>query len=264
MKNAPADAPARVKLDQIAIVLHKPRSPENIGAAARAAKNMGLSRLVLVQPKILDRERMRTMATTGAADLIDNLALYDDLATALEPFQYIVGTTARVGGVRQSLLSPRDLAEQLIDYSQHNQVALLFGPENWGLTNRELAYCHALVTIPTGSLRSLNLAQAVLILAYEIHLARRETAPRFVPRLANSWELETMYAILQDTLIKINYIGHQNPEHWMMHLRRFFSRHGLQAREVQIIKGICRQIDWYVQQRQARPEPDTEGEAQGG
>ncbi len=240
----------RVKLDNLAVVLHKPRLAENIGAAARAACNMGLSRLVVVQPEDLDEERMLKMATGPSAELIRSLEVYDDVAEALGHFHYIVGTTARLGGpYRQSPLHPRELARELVAISQHNTVALLFGPENWGLTNEELALCHALVTIPTAGFRSLNLAQAVLVMAYEVFLAREETPPRFVPRLANSFELEAMYAELQETLVKINYIGHQNPGLWMMRLRRFFSRHGLRASEVQVVRGICRQIDWYVRRR---------------
>lgn len=241
---------ARVNLDNLTVVLHKPRLAENIGAAARAGRNMGLRRLIVVQPEDLDQERMLKMATGPSAELIQRLVVYDDLATALGGFQYIVGTTARLGGAyRQSPLPPRELAHQLVAISRHNQVALVFGPENWGLTNGELALCHALVTIPTSDFRSLNLAQAVLVVAYEIFLAREEVAPRFVPRLANSFELEAMYAELQETLMKINYIGHQNPELWMMRIRRFFSRHGLRAAEVQVVRGICRQIDWYVRRR---------------
>ncbi len=242
----------RVRLSQVAIVLHKPRLAENIGACARAACNMGLERLVVVQPEDLDEERMLRLATGPAARLIRDLEVYESLAEALGPFHYIVGTTARLGGpFRQSPLTPRELAQQLIGISQHNRIALLFGPENWGLTNEDLTYCHALVNIPTAACSSLNLAQAVLVVAYEIFLARQEAPPRFVPRLANSWELETMYAQLQETLVRINYIGHQNPALWMMRLRRFFSRHGLRAAEVQVIKGICRQIDWYVRRRLA-------------
>jgi tRNA/rRNA methyltransferase len=240
----------RVYLDHLTIVLHKPRLAENIGATARAARNMGITRLIVVDPEDADPERMLKMATGSSAHLIQNLAIYPDLASALGSFQYIVGTTARLGGsYRQSPVTPRELARQLIPISRRNQVALLFGPENWGLANEELALCHSLVTIPTSDFRSLNLAQAVLVVAYEIFLARQDLKERFVPRLANSFELEAMYAELQATLLQINYIGHQNPEHWMMRIRRFFSRHGLRAAEVQVIRGICRQIDWYVRRR---------------
>ncbi len=238
----------RVVLERLAVVLFRPRLAENVGAVARAACNMGLKRLIAVQPQDLDFERMAMMATGPAVDLLHRLEVHDDLAAALAPFQYVVGTTARLGGVRNEYLTPREMAAQLIDLSAHNDIALLFGPENFGLTNEELPFCHALVTIPTADCSSLNLAQAVMVLAYEIFTAISHK-PHFVPRLANTRELESMYAMLQETLLKINFISHQNPEHWMFNVRRLFYRHGLRAREAQVIKGICRQIDWYVGKR---------------
>ena len=242
------DPEARVRLDKVAVVLFRPRLAENIGAVARAACNMGLKRLIAVQPQDLDFERMAMMATGKAVNLLNRMVVHDDLAEALAPFQYVVGTTARLGGVRQEYLSPREMAARLIDLSAHNDIALLFGPENFGLTNEELPFCRALVTIPTADCSSLNLAQAVMVLAYELHTAVN-AQPHFAPRLTNTQETESMYAMLQATLLKINFISHQNPEHWMFNVRRLFYRHGLRAREAQVIKGICRQIDWYVGKR---------------
>jgi tRNA/rRNA methyltransferase len=241
---------ARVCLDRVAIVLFRPRLAENIGAVARAACNMGISRLVAVAPLDLDPDRMAMMATGPAARLLESMEVHDDLALALSPFQYIVGATARLGGVRRDYFSPREMAARLVSISAANDVALLFGPENWGLTNEELPFCHALVTIPTGDCSSLNLAQAVMVMAYELFTVGMAKTRR-TPRLANSRELESMYAMLQETLVKINFISHQNPEHWMFNVRRLFARHGLRAREAQVIKGICRQIDWYVGKRLA-------------
>jgi len=246
----------RVCLTNVAIVLFRPQIPENIGAVARAACNMGLSRLYLVEPASLDQERLRAMATPAAAPILDNMVIHDDLFSALADFQYVVGTTARLGGIRKEVQSPRDVAARLIDLSQTNDIALLFGPENFGLTNRELPFCHALVTIPTAECTSLNLAQAVMVLAYELLVARTDT-PRYEPRRANTRELETMYAMLQETLMKIDFISHRNPEHWMLNVRRLFNRHGLRARETQVIKGICRQIDWYVRTRLAEGSKDS-------
>jgi tRNA/rRNA methyltransferase len=239
---------ARVCLERVAVVLFRPRLAENIGAVARAACNMGINRLVVVAPLDLDRDRMAMMATGSAEELLNRMGVHDDLAQALKPFQYIVGTTARLGGVRTDYFSPREMGARLVEITAANDVALLFGPENWGLTNDELPFCHALVTIPTGDCSSLNLAQAVMVVAYELFTAV-SAKPHVVPRLANSRELESMYAMLQDTLVKINFISHQNPEHWMFNVRRLFARHGLRAREAQVIKGICRQIDWYVGKR---------------
>ncbi|MGP8051370.1 MAG: RNA methyltransferase [Desulfobaccales bacterium] len=246
-----ADPKARAQLHKVAVVLFRPRLPENIGAVARAACNMGLKRLIAVQPLDLDFERMAMMATGPAVELLTRLEVYDGLAEALAPFQYVVGATARLGGVRRVFFSPREMAAKLIGLSAKNDIALLFGPENFGLTNAELPLCHALVTIPTGDCSSLNLAQAVTVLAYELFTAAREPRPPGEPRLATTRELESMYAMLQETLLKINFISHQNPEHWMFNVRQLFQRHGLRAREAQVIKGICRQIDWYVGRRLA-------------
>jgi tRNA/rRNA methyltransferase len=248
-ETTPPVAPSgRVNLDRVAVVLFRPQLAENIGAAARAACNMGINRLVAVHAKDLDRDRMAMMATGPAQRLLNHMELYDDLGRALAPFHYIVGTTARLGGVRNDYFSPREMAARLVDIAAANDVALLFGPENWGLTNAELPFCHALVTIPTGECSSLNLAQAVMVMAYELFTAVQDK-PHPTPRLANSRELESMFAMLQETLVKINFISHQNPEHWMFNVRRLFARHGLRAREAQVIKGICRQIDWYVGRR---------------
>lgn len=260
-KKAARAAEGRVCLKNVAIVLFRPQIPENIGAVARAACNMGLSRLHLVEPAFLDQERLRAMATPAAAPILDSMVIHADLFTALADFQYVVGTTARLGGIRKEVRSPREMAARLIGLSQSNDIALLFGPENFGLTNQELPYCHALVTIPTAACSSLNLAQAVMVLAYELLVARTDT-PRYEPRRANTRELETMYAMLQETLVKIDFISHKNPEHWMLNVRRLFNRHGLRARETQVIKGICRQIDWYVRTRLA--EGLEAGDEKGG
>jgi len=226
-------------LNQIAIVLYRPQIPENIGAAARAAANMGISRLILVSPKNCDLTRILKMATLSVADLVENMELFSDLPAALQAFSYVVGTTARTGGQRKQLETPREMASKLMPICRNNKVALLFGPEDRGLTNAQLRYCHSLVKIPTSDFSSLNLAQAVMILCYEL-------VGQFVPRLATRRELDGMYEHLKETFLKINFINTENPDYWLQGIRRFFSRVGLQARDVKIIRGICRQIDWYT------------------
>ena len=240
----------RANLNNIAVVLHRPHFPENIGAAARAAKNMGIHRLVVVDPLDCDLTRILKMATHAAEDVVAQMEVYDDLRDALAPFHYIIGTTARTGSHRRTLCDPRRMAEKVVDLSQNNSVALLFGPENRGLANRELKYCHMLVTIPTSdAFSSLNLAQAVMVIVYEIFRAGVSLPEVFTPRLASSFELEAMYDHLKETLTKIHFVNAESPDYWMQSIRRFFSRIGLQAREVKIIRGICRQIDWYCSQR---------------
>ena len=124
-------------------------------------------------------------------------------------------------------------------------MALLFGPEDRGLSNEELRFCHALATIPTADFSSLNLAQAVMVFCYELFRCRLEAPKEFTPRLANRFELDAMYAHLQDVLMRISFIQPSNPDYFMQNLRQFGARMRLRAKEVQIVRGICRQIDWY-------------------
>jgi tRNA/rRNA methyltransferase len=252
----------KINLDHVSMILHQPHYPENIGAAARAAKNMGIRRLVVVSPRDCDLTRMLKMATHVAQDVIADMEIHDDLRDALVDCQYIVGTTARSGSHRKTVKSPRNLARDLVSISQENRVGILFGPEDRGLSNHELKYCHTLVTIPTADFASLNLAQAVMVLAYEMFLAGAIEPAPIAPRLANSHELENMYDHLQGTLAEIRFLNPENPEYWMFNLRRFFSRIGLQAREVKIIRGICRQLNWYFNRR-PHPAGLIPAEAQG-
>jgi tRNA/rRNA methyltransferase len=207
---------------------------------------MGIERIFVVGHADPDGEEMRKMSTHLATDLVDSIRYFNCLDTALAHFQYVVGMTARKGAARGATLSPREAAASLVDISQHNEIALLFGPENTGLTNDNLKFCHAVVTIPTSSFKSINLSHAVMILCYGIFIARMETAERFTPRLATSAELEGMYSQIKELLMKIGFLNPQNPERWMMYIRRFFPRTKLRSREVKIVRGICRQMEWYL------------------
>ncbi len=236
---------------RVAIVLKGTRHSENIGAAARAMHNMGLTRLLLVAPENLDREKALKLATHGAAPIFNNAPVLPDLRSALAPFGYVVGTTARRGGERQSVWTPERLAADLVAIAPRNRIAVLFGPEDRGLTNAELRLCHTLVTIPTADFSSLNLAQAVMILCYEIFRAGIgiEDAAPALPRLATRFEQDGMYTQLKEILVRICFIQPDNPDYWMNRLRHFFTRQQLRAADARIVRGICRQIDWYGEHR---------------
>lgn len=238
----------KVKLENIAIVLVQSLIPENIGSVARAMDNMGLNSLILVEPKNCDQDRILKPATGSSAQLIKDMEVYGDLKEALAPFHYVVGTTTRTGYLRPTMTQPRRLAEHLVSISQENRVAILFGREDSGLTNEQLYLCHTIATIPTARFPSLNLAQAVMIIAYELFMAGLNPEPRSVPRLANKFELEGMYDHIWSVLKKIGFLNPQNPGHWMVYVRRFLSRIPLRAGEAQLIRGICRQMNWYTDQ----------------
>ena len=248
--------PDRINMDNIHIVLQKPRYPENIGSVARAMRNMGLHHLSVVDPEDFDLTRALRLATHVAADVIERCRTYDDLKEALASCHYVVGTTARLGKHRQVVQTPERLASQLIPVSQENSVAILFGPEDKGLSNEDIRLCHAMVNIPTADFSSLNLAQAVMIMSYALFTSRLDQPAAFTPRLANRHELDGMYEQLKEILVLISYINAENPDHFMNSMRRFFTRLQLRAREVSMIRGIIRQVNWYGEKRFADGRKD--------
>jgi tRNA/rRNA methyltransferase len=243
-----------MNLRQFSIVLQQPRFPENIGAAARAMRNMGIHRLIVVQPEHFELERIRKMATHVASDVVDHIEIYPSLAPALAHFHYIVGTSARLGKKRNDIDFPSRAAEKLVALSLQNPVAILFGPEDRGLSNDDLRYCHRLVHIPTSDFSSINLAQAVMIMCHEVfqaslRLTHAATKSSAVPRLASRVEEDLMYAHLQRIFVEIGFINPENPAYWMDKCRRFLNSVPLKARDVRMIRGFCKQIERFGQQR---------------
>ncbi|MDD5474941.1 MAG: RNA methyltransferase [Syntrophales bacterium] len=239
----------QVVMSNISVVLNHPKYPGNIGSAARCAKNMDVGEMIVVGPQEMEEEEIRRMATHAAADLVDSIRYVPTLRDALGPFQYVVGTTGRIGGsnLRRSMVSSMDLAETIAPVSRENRVALVFGSEDRGLTNKDLQLCNLLVTIPVAeTFRSINLSHAVMIICYELFSYRgKDKPPSRSPRLASSDEVEAMYESLKEIFLKIDFINTKNPDYWMVAVRNLFSRTGLYSRDVKIIRGICRQVDLF-------------------
>ena len=237
-------------LENFTVVLHKPKYPGNIGSAARCLKNMSMGKLIVSEAGPFAAAEMKIMSTHFAADIVDRIGYHDRLDDALAPFQYIVGTTSRLGSARGPVLSPREIAPSLAELSRRNTVALLFGSEDKGLSNSDLRYCHSVVAIPVSEqLKSINLSHAVMILCYEIFLAAAEKKKGFTPKLASSREIEGMYEQVKEVLMEIGFLNPQNPDYWLMHIRRLLSRTGLFSRDVKIIRGICRQVRWALRNK---------------
>lgn len=236
----------KTKLENVTIVLNKPKYAGNVGFAARSARNMGIEKLCVVGGAELDPDEMKQVSTHFAAHIIDSIRYCSSLEEAVAGFNYVVGTTSRLGTARGPAVSPREMAQRLVDVSQQNEIALVFGPEDTGLSNDDVRLCHLLVAIPTSEFKSLNLSHAVMVVCYEIFAARAALpGGSHAPRLATVEETEAMYDQIKHLLAKIGFLNRQNPDYWMLHIRRFFSRTTLLAREVKIIRGICRQLDWY-------------------
>ena len=246
----------KAQFDHIAIILNRPKFAGNIGSVARVMKNMGLSQLILTGSEPFPEEAMKVMSTHCAADIIDDIRYFPTLQEAVADFQYIVGTTARLGSVRGPVLSPREMAQKLVEISQHNRIALVFGSEDKGLSNEDLRCCHGLITIPVSEdMRSLNLSHAVMVVCYELFVAATEKKAGFVPKLASSAEVEGMYTQVKEVLTEIGFLNPQNPEYFMIHLRRLLSRTHLFSRDVKIIRGICRQVAWAIHAKAPHDAP---------
>jgi tRNA/rRNA methyltransferase len=231
-------------LDHIAIVLVRPKLAENIGAAARIAWNMGINRLILVTDHPPERENMAKMATNNAVHLLDSMIIHSRLDEALAGFTTVVGTTARRGRLRFVETTPRKMATEIIPMLVDNDVALLFGPEDTGLTNDDLKFCQMASAIPTADFSSINLAQAVAIHCYELYheIITSSRIETHIPQLATNHELESMYFFVENSLQTIDFIDNVNQLYWMANIRRLLGRLKLTSKDTNIIRGICKKF----------------------
>jgi tRNA/rRNA methyltransferase len=233
-------------LDNIRVVLVEPQHAGNIGAVARAMKNMALNRLVLVNPvdHLVLEARMMAM---HALDILQQAQVVHTLRQGIADLGYVVGTTRRLGKSRQAQHTSRSIAPLLLELAASNPVGLVFGREDSGLSNDELARCHELVTIPAHpTFGSLNLAQAVLLVCYELYVSATAQPLVSPPRLATTAEVERLYGRMQEVLRRIGFLHGSNPDRMMGYFRRFFARFGLKSRDVKVFLGVFRQIEWYI------------------
>ncbi len=235
--------------DRFAFVLIKPKASGNVGAAARALKNMGFGDLRLVAPYRFSKRAAQAMAV-HARDVLDRARIFSELAAAVEDCGLVVGTTCRTGQYRSIAKPIGGVASELIALSAANRIAILFGPEDFGLTNRELKFCDRLATIPAApDYPSLNLAQAVMVTAYELMTASRASREPAVavdsPALAPAAEVDAMLARMANALVAIGFLPGDNPDHIMFAVRAMLGRSGVTPRECDILNGIARQIQWF-------------------
>lgn len=235
-------------LEQFAFVLCSPKYSGNVGAAARALKNMGFADLRLVAPRDYDPRTASRMAV-HAGDVLERTRIFPDLAAALEDRTLSVGTTARGGPYRSEAVALREAAPSLIAESAANRIAIVFGPEDFGLTNHEIAQCQRLITIPAApDYPSLNLSQAVMVVAYELMItAVAARLPADGSEFAPAGEVEAMHQRMAEALVAIGFLPEDNPDHLMLTLRAMLGRSGIRPRELDILNGIARQMRWVAE-----------------
>lgn len=230
-------------LAHVRVVLVNTSHPGNIGAAARAIRTMGMHRLGLVTPHAFPHPEATALAV-GADDVLDAAVVSMDLPSAISDCRLVLGATARRRGVVMERLTPREAAQRVLDaVAMGYEVALLFGNERVGLDNDEIKHCHAAIAIPSDpTYSSLNLAQAVQVIAYELRvawLARGEvvSAPA-IEKPASADAMEGFFAHLAQTLDDIDFHKGRSPRTIMQRLRRFFLRAQPDLRELRVLRGI--------------------------
>ena len=241
----------KLNLNSISIILVRPKFHENIGSVARAMKNMGLNRLILVDgcsPLHMNAYRL----ASGAEDILERAEEFSTLREAISEMGCVVGTTSRSGKGRSPLLTPTALLKRLIPLSAKNSIGLVFGSEREGLTNEELSFCHLYVRIPSSeSFPSPNLAQAVMVLCYELFQSSM-TIQKHPIQLAKAEQLERMFEHMERTLLNIGFLDAKNPKRIMRVLRRLLGRSEMEEREVQVLRGIWSRMDWHIKKGEMR------------
>ncbi len=239
-------------LDQILVVLHQPRDVVNIGGVVRAMKNTGVSRLRLVAPAPFTPADITGIAHRSE-DVLANTQVFPTLDEALADTSYVVGTTARVRGNHLVRSDIRALAPELLRRTAGGPVALLFGPEDNGLDNDALDHCHTIVSLPINpAYPSLNLAQAALLLLYELYSSAGSAVEQDALEAATTPQLETLFVASEQALSTIQFFKSGNAAHIMRELRQVAHKAALTPREASLLTAIAREVVAFLRRR--RPD----------
>lgn len=251
-----------LNFDKVTVVLVNTSHPGNIGACARAMKNMGLSRLTLVQPADFP-SGVAVGRAASALDILENAAVVASLQEAVTDCGLVIGASARSRKIPWPMLSPEQLGVKVVRELEINQVALVFGREDAGLNNEELQLCHFHVQIPTDeNYSSLNLAAAVLVVCYELRKAGLDSAgfkdtaedEYWDQEKATVQQVEHFYEHLERVMIAIDFHDPENPRQLMQRMRRLFSRIRIDVMEMNILRGILTNIEFNLRDTTERKD----------
>ena len=235
-----------VNPENVHFILVEPFSPGNVGAAARAIKTMGFSKLWLINPCDHLSEDARKLAH-ASEDILENARVFSSLPEALADMHFVVATTNRVREYRMPTFTPEEVGSRIAQIAPEHNIALVFGREQSGLTNDELRICQATSSIPAAiNHPSLNLAQAVMIYAYACYNARPGNAPVYEWELANHVQTESVYTHLEATMRQLDFVPHDSWDRFIMRFKRLFGRANPELRDVQLIHKIFQAMDLYV------------------
>lgn len=244
-------------LDRVRLVLDEPQDPVNIAATVRAMKNMGVSGLRLVRPAEYDRSRIERVAH-GTRDVAEQIVHYESLDDALGDCVFVAGFTARRRSAKWHLATPREAAAEALAHAAEGPVAFLFGREDKGLSNDALDRAHMAVTIPTTEHASLNLAQAVLVALYELHIADAGTSRTMAPPRkdappATSSQYERLFTDAERALADLDFFRTRNAELIMRTVRSIAYRAAPDAREIELLRAMALETLRALQRLRANP-----------
>lgn len=249
-------------LERVRCVLVGTTHAGNLGASARALKNMGLGDLALVRPEVASDDPEAVARAAGAADLLASARTFPDLGSAVADCALVVGSSSRRRSLAWPELGPREFAAEVAGLPAGARAAVVFGPERIGLDNEELARCTHLMVIPAAAeYPSLNLAQAVQLVSWELRMASAAPVPSPAPaeqgaRLATHAELEAYYQRLEPALRARGFLDADNPRHLMHRLRRLYGRARLDHNEINILHGILTALSEQTPADASRPGSD--------
>lgn len=229
----------------------RPAKPGNIGSAVRALTNFGFSDLRLVDPQCDPLDAEARKLAVQADHLLEKLPILPDLLTAVGDCQWVVGTSAQPRGTIRTAaqMSWSETCERICQVGSRNPVAVVFGPERTGLSNAEIRRCHVLATIPTSvAYPEMNLAQSVTVTAYELARRRLSDLPQPPPTsdFADTAELQRSLTLLREAVERIGFLRHDHSGQLMAGLERLVLRSSPTRKELDIVKGLARQILWHV------------------
>ncbi|MCG8633641.1 MAG: RNA methyltransferase [Desulfobacterales bacterium] len=249
--------------ENLYVILVRPQGPLNIGSVCRAMKNFGFTRLRLVSPcREYKSLQAKKMALT-AFHILEDAEIFDTLADALHDIHTAYGTTRRFGKYRKNFLTPGTAGRQISGGDPGIKSALVMGPEDTGLETQDLDLCQHFITIPThDGYPSMNLSHSLAVLLYEVSI-NSDTGKKFYdPKVkdpATGREMESMFGHMRRSLLDIEYLDPQNPDHLLRTFRRIFGNAGLSSRDVRIIRGLMSRIDWTESERRKNLPPESDG-----
>ena len=228
-------------------ILVEPQTAGNIGSACRAIKTMGFSQIYCVNPSADIHSPEAHWMTHGAEDVLQDIKIFPNIQAAIAEMNWTIGTTNRKRGLNLPYMTAEELGQKTMEFNKENKIGILFGREKTGLTNEELYYCNAITYIPAHrSHPSLNLSQAVQIVAYELYKSCYGAQKEFKHKLASQEQVHHLYENLKRVLKKVEFIPKDNMETFIMRFQRWFGRSHPEVRDVKVLHMIFKSIENYV------------------